>query len=158
MNLVSPALPLFLAVPALFLWRLWTWHTRTRLLRAFVERHGLSTEPSSTAVDPGIRGEFFEATYPLWLEGVFEDVSVVAFDYMLGMGRNRKRGSGVGVRRRVLAAEPMAAGFHAVVREEWTFVYDSPGIVLNSGMDPAEMEHLWSWLLRLPALDEAGAP
>jgi hypothetical protein len=154
----SPGFWLLSAIPALSLWKLWRWQRRRKLFHAFVEKHGLSTEQSNPIVDPGIKGLFFEATYPLWMEGAFEGVSVVAFDYMIGVGKNRQRGSGVGVRRRVLDAERMGAGLETTRQGEWTFVYGPRGIVLDHRMDPAEMESLWLRLLQLPAIDGLGEP
>lgn len=132
------------------LWALWFRQRRRRLFREFAEKYGLSSGQSSTAVDPRIKGRVFEATYPLWLEGVFQGVSVVAFDYGLGSGQDHRVGSGVGVRKQIFHAGRLAPAMNAIVQDEWTFLYTPIRLLLSRGLNPAEMESLWVRLLHAP--------
>jgi len=152
-------LPILVVVLFLAL-QLLHWSRRQKKLRAFIAKYGLHDGQGMYAiVDPGIRGWLWPAGYPLWLEGWLGDVRVVAFDYQIGFGRNKQRGSGVGVKRRIEDLRPLAPGMKATRNGEWTFLVTRIPLFLNTRtLDPDDMEKLWFELLRAAASESDGPP
>ncbi|HEY4356521.1 MAG TPA: hypothetical protein VGN16_12290 [Acidobacteriaceae bacterium] len=120
-------------------------------MRAFAQKHGSLIKPRAGSVGPEIRGFITAAIHPIWMEGVYEGVPVVAFDYEIGFTKHSKRGSGVGVQRRVLGAQHLASDLESSQHDGWTFLY-TPTRTLrrHNRMAPEEMESVWQSLLRAP--------
>ncbi|HEY4356519.1 MAG TPA: hypothetical protein VGN16_12280 [Acidobacteriaceae bacterium] len=90
-------------------------------------------------MSPAIHDSKVTVTYPVWMEGAFEGVPVVAFDYRFDEGTNRKLGSGVGMQQIVMGAEDLASGMESIQHEGWTFLYtQTKSIRRNDRMGPEE--------------------